>query len=151
MWKITLALSLLAAPLSACRLPFEPTLEAATAKAVARDLPILMLFTGSDWSLRSVTLDKELLENQAIEKILETSFILMMVDFPQRLKLAATQQSANTALAEKFQVSHFPTLISLRPDGSEIGRLEFHAATVDSMTKTLNGWLSQAGKTGQGN
>ncbi|GAA5134419.1 hypothetical protein GCM10023213_06110 [Prosthecobacter algae] len=110
-----------------------------------------MLFTGSDWSLRSVTLDKELLENQAIEKILETSFILMMVDFPQRVKLVATQQSANTALAEKFQVSHFPTLISLRPDGSEIGRLEFHSATVDSMTKTLNGWISQATKTGQGN
>lgn len=116
-------------------------------KATARDQPILLLFTGSDWSLRSVTLDKELLENQTIEKILETSFILMMVDFPQRVKLASEQQRANTALAEKFQVSHFPTLISLRSDGSEIGRLEFHAATVESMAKILHDWLSRAGKT----
>ncbi len=151
MWKTAsvLAICLHASSLQACKFPFEPSFSAASAKATSRGWPVLVIFTGSDWSLRSVTLDKDLLEHQAIEKLIETSFIPVLADFPQRTKLATAVQKANADMAEKYAVTHFPTLIATRADGSEIGRLEFNRETVDSLMKTLQDWASQTKPSGQ--
>ncbi|MES2594470.1 MAG: thioredoxin family protein [Verrucomicrobiota bacterium] len=127
----------------ACNLPFEPTLASAQAKAAKRQCPVLLLFTGLDWSPRSITLDKRLLEHALIEGLIERTFVPMLVDFPQRVKLSAELQRTNLALAEKYEVTHFPTLIALTEDGQEIGRLKYHEETVPSLTAILEGWATR--------
>ncbi len=130
----------------ACNLPFEPTLESAQVKAARLQRPVLVLFTGLDWSPRSIALDKRLLEHAVIEGLIERSFVPLLVDFPQRVKLLPEHQRMNLALAEKHQVTHFPTLIALTQDGQEIGRLEYHEETVASLTAILEGWSKLQGK-----
>ena len=129
-------------PARGCNLPFEPTIEAAQVKAGARKCPILLFFTGLDWSPRSILLDKRLLEHAVIEKVIEDSFVPVLVDFPQRDKLAPELQRTNLALAERFNVTHFPTLIVLDAQGVEKGRLAFENETVESMKAILEGWLA---------
>lgn len=124
----------------ACNLPFEPNVESARVKAAKRQCPVLVLFTGLDWSPRSIALDKRLLEHAVIEGLIERSFVPVLVDFPQRVKLSADLQRINLALAEKHEVTHFPTLIALSQDGEEIGRLEYQEETVASFTTILEGW-----------
>lgn len=145
-WKNALAaLAIVLAPAAdGCNLPFEPTLESALAKAKTRNQPVFLLFTGSDWSLRSVKLDKELLEHQTVEALLESSFVPVLVDFPQRVKLAPAVQRANRHLAEKFQVKHFPTMIALDREGKEIGRLEFQSGTVESLLAVIEKWIASS-------
>jgi hypothetical protein len=129
-------------PAWGCNLPFEPTIESAQAKAGARKCPVLLLFTGLDWSPRSILLDKRLLEHAVIEKVIEDSFIPVLVDFPQREKLTPELQRTNLALAERFNVTHFPTMIALDAQGVETGRLAFEDETVDSLKAILEGWLA---------
>lgn len=124
-----------------CNLPFEPTIESAQAKANERKCPVLLLFTGLDWSPRSILLDKRLLEHAVIEKVIEDSFVPVLVDFPQRQKLPIESQRINLALAERFNVTHFPTMIVLDAKGREAGRLAFIEETVESMEAILEGWL----------
>jgi Thioredoxin-like len=126
----------------ACKLPFEPTVELAQAKAEKRQCPVLLLFTGLDWSPRSITLDKRLLEHAVIEGLIERSFVPVLVDFPQRVKLSAELQRINLDLAERHGVAHFPTLIALTHEGREIGRLDYQEETVSSLTAILEGWAN---------
>lgn len=126
-----------------CNLPFEPTVEQAQAKAEKRQCPVLLFFTGLDWSPRSITLDKRLLEHAVIEGLIERTFVPVLVDFPQRVKLSADLQRMNLALAEKHGVQHFPTLIALTHDGQEIGRLKYQEETVASLSALLEGWAEK--------
>jgi len=128
--------------LRACNLPFEPTVEMAQAKAEKRQCPVLLLFTGLDWSPRSITLDKRLLEHAVIEGLIERLFVPVLVDFPQRVKLSADLQRMNLDLAERHGVDHFPTLIALTHNGQEIGRLDYQEETVASLTAILKGWAN---------
>ena len=126
----------------ACNLSFESTVELAQAKAEKRQCPVLLLFTGLDWSPRSITLDKRLLEHAVIEGLIERSFVPVLVDFPQRVKLSAELQRINLDLAERHGVTHFPTLIALTHDGREIGRLNYQEETISSLTAILEGWAN---------
>ncbi|MBL9143547.1 MAG: thioredoxin family protein [Verrucomicrobiaceae bacterium] len=135
-----MAASLGAAASNACNLPFEPTLASAQVKAAQRHCPVLLLFTGLDWSPRSIALDRRLLEHAIIEKVIEDSFVPVLVDFPQRVKLAPDLQRANLVLAERFKITHFPTIVALDGDAREIGRLEFKDETVTSLKGVLDGW-----------
>ena len=103
---------------------------------------MLLLFTGLDWSPRSIVLDRRLLEHAIIEKVIEDSFVPVLVDFPQRVKLAPDLQRTNLALAERFNVTHFPTLIALDGNGMEMGRLKFSDETVESLKQILENWVS---------
>lgn len=133
-----------AVTVEACNLPFEPSLESAQVKAQRRQCPVLLLFTGLDWSPRSIALDKRLLEHAVIEGLIEKSFVPVLVDFPQRLKLSVEQQQVNLALAERFKVKHFPTLIALGADGQELNRLNYEEETVPSLSAILENWARES-------
>lgn len=139
-WLTACFLGVSLAPIHACNLPFEPSLTEALKKAALRDQPVLVVVTGSDWSPRSVKLDKELLEHQEVEALIEQSFVPLLVDFPQRVRLPEAQAAENRAFAEKYQVRHFPTLIALNEDGQEIGRLSFQQASPVEIMKLLKTW-----------
>ncbi|MDB6138998.1 MAG: thioredoxin-related protein [Verrucomicrobiaceae bacterium] len=139
-----LAVTLFTSParLAACGIEWLDSLEQTTATAAEKHRPVLLFFTGSDWSPRSMTLDKQVFEDKPFAAFVSASFSLFQLDFPQRIAAAGPLMKTYAALAEKHGVSHFPTLLALRPDGTEIGRLEYNGETAAQVTALASGWLA---------
>lgn len=53
------------------------------------------------------------------------SVVLLEVDFPRSKPLAADLQRDNQAMAEKYGIEGFPTILILAADGRELGRLGY--------------------------
>lgn len=129
----------------ACNLPFAPSLEQGQKLSHETGKPLLVIFTGSDWSPRSITLDKNILEHAVVEELIIQSFVPVLVDFPQRVKLSESARSANLTVAERFSVTYFPTVLALRADGTEIGRLGYENESAEAMEKLLSKWSKSQG------
>lgn len=95
----------------------------AQTRAKAEGKMVMLEFTGSDWCPPCKKMKAEVFPSADFKAFAEKNLVLVELDFPQRKKLPAAQQQANDALAKKYGVNAFPTLIFLRPDGSKAGEL----------------------------
>jgi len=104
------------------------SLSQAQAQAKAENKLILMNFTGSDWCPWCIKLDKDTLDQQQFVDYANKNLVLVTVDFPQNKEQPADLKAANAALAKKYDVSGFPTLVVAKPDGTavwtQVGYLE---------------------------
>ncbi|HUR46374.1 MAG TPA: thioredoxin family protein [Candidatus Saccharimonadales bacterium] len=95
----------------------------ALAKARASGKPVLIDFTGSDWCPYCIELKKNALSTGEFESFADQNLILVEVDFPRRKKLPAQQLNANEALARRFGIEGFPTLVLVNGEGKVLGRV----------------------------
>jgi len=95
----------------------------ALAKAKASGKPVLLDFTGSDWCPYCIELKKNSLSTAEFESFAEQNLILVEVDFPRRKKIAAEQLKANEALARRFGIEGFPTLVLVSAEGKSMGQV----------------------------
>jgi protein disulfide-isomerase len=58
--------------------------DAAKATAKAEGKPVLLDFTGSDWCVWCIRLDKEVFTREAFVAYADASLVLVELDFPQR-------------------------------------------------------------------
>lgn len=128
---------------SGCGLSWSPSVEDALANAQASKRLAVVVFTGSDWSPRSFKLDEEVLMNAEFAERFERYFALTNADFPQRTPPAPQVLASNTAAATKYQIKAWPTLLALRPDGTEFARIEFSNQPVAQLIETIDQWESQ--------
>jgi hypothetical protein len=122
---------------------WENTFQDALNSATLRERPVVLVFTGSDWSPRSIKLEQEIFSNTEFAAWFGKTFSPCNADFPQRRPLPDATLTENTSLAMKFNVKHFPTLVALRPDGTEFARLEYNAETLAQMTAIVKSWLTR--------
>ena len=85
----------------------------------------LVDFTGSDWCIWCKRLDEEVFSKPAFKDYVKDKYQLVMVDFPQAKPLPKEQAKANEALAKKYKVQGFPTVLIVDATGKEIGRLGY--------------------------
>lgn len=81
---------------------------------------ILLKFSGSDWCVPCIRLQKQIMDNEQFQIFSDKNLILMNADFPRlkKNKLSKDDQEKNDALAEKFNKDGiFPKLILLNSDG----------------------------------
>ncbi|CAI8334931.1 MAG: Disulfide bond reductase DsbH [Opitutia bacterium UBA7350] len=97
---------------------WETDFEAAQAKAKATGKPMLLDFTGSDWCGWCIRLKKEVFSQAEFIDYAASAFVLVTVDFPRGKPQSEALQQQNDALAKKYGVSGFPTIILLSPDGA---------------------------------
>lgn len=98
----------------------------AVRQGVEKKLPLLLFFSGSDWSARSMQLKHEALESDAFQEKIQERFVCVEIDFPRHTQLPTTQlREQNEMLRERFGVTNYPTLILLAADGREIARLGY--------------------------
>ena len=97
--------------------------DAAFKTAREKSRPVLMLFTGSDWSPGCIGLKQKVLSTPEFKKLTAENFVLLYVDFPAHTKLPAELEKRNRQLLEKTEFEGFPTTFILAPDGKEIGRI----------------------------
>lgn len=129
MKSILLSLLLLSLPfhLRADEAPslWTPDLPAALAQAGKEHRLVLVLFTGSDWCVWCHRLRDEILTKDHFLNYAKENLVLAVIDFPREKPLPQAQQEQNFALAQKFSVTIYPTLLVLNQAGEEVGRMAY--------------------------
>jgi len=97
----------------------------AQARAKAEKKLVLLDFTGSDWCIWCQKLSKEVFATDEFAAYAKTNLVLVEVDFPRKKSLSDSQKAANEALAKKYSIRGFPTLILLDAEGKLLGQLSY--------------------------
>ena len=100
-------------------------LDAAKALAKAKNLPLLLNFTGSDWCGWCKLMDKNVFSTEAWKNYATQNMVTVFIDFPKDKSLVpAKLVERNKTLSEKLAVEGYPTYILLAPDGEkQLGKL----------------------------
>ena len=93
---------------------------AAKIKAAAEQKPLLLDFTGSDWCGWCIKLDKEVFSQKAFKEFAADNLVLVELDFPRGKEQSEDLKAQNKALAEKYGIRGFPTILVLSPKGELI-------------------------------
>jgi thiol:disulfide interchange protein len=97
-------------------------------QAKAEHKLVLADFTGSDWCVWCKKLDKETLSTQEFADYAKKNLVLLQLDYPDKKPQPDDLKAANKALAKKYNIQGYPTLMAFKPDGSvawqNIGYLE---------------------------
>lgn len=115
--------------------------DKALAQAKAQKKPILVDFTGSDWCIWCMKLDKEVFSQPAFDNWAQKKAILLKLDFPRRSAQSDAVKKANAALVQKYQVQGFPTILILDENGNEKARTGYRQGGAENYVKQLDGLI----------
>jgi thiamine biosynthesis lipoprotein len=117
------------------------------ARASIEQKTILMIFSGSDWCLPCIQLDKTIFSDTTFLHFAGKRLILLRVDFPQRKKLSPDEKAKNEKLADEFNPrGTFPLLLLVNPKRLVIASLNYERYTVNSFVQEIKDALEMAGK-----
>ena len=116
---------------------WETNLPKAQAAAKAANKSVLLDFTGSDWCGWCIKLHKEVFSKPEFVEYAAKNLVLVEVDFPTKKKLSAEQKKANDALAAKYKIKGYPTIIVLNSDGKKVGELGYQPGGPEAFIASL--------------
>ncbi len=96
--------------------------ETALAYAKANQKNLLLNFTGSDWCIWCIKLDKEVFSKDEFLSFARENLVLVKLDFPSRTGQPAELKENNQKLQKQFKVEGYPTIVLLNSEGREIAR-----------------------------
>lgn len=108
------------------------------------DRPVLINFTGSDWCPWCFRLRDEVFVQPEFADYAKDNLILLTIDFPSKKKLPAEEIKANQALAEKYDIEGYPTILLLDAHEMEIARTGYQPGGAQSYVKHLQDLISEA-------
>lgn len=112
--------------------------EAAKAQAKAENKPLLLDFTGSDWCGWCIKLNKEVFSKDAFKEYASAELVLVELDFPRDAsKLPEGVAEQNEALAGKFSVKGFPTILILSPDGKLVDKTGYQRGGAEAYVEHI--------------
>ena len=98
--------------------------DKALALAAEKKLPVVMVFTGSDWSPEDRTFKTDVLESKVLRDFTAGKAVLLCIDFPRSTLLPRTIARKNGELLRKYQPSNLPATVLLDAAGEKIGGFE---------------------------
>jgi protein disulfide-isomerase len=131
------------APTSETHGLWQTDLPSALATAKAENKHILMDFSGSDWCGWCIKLENEVFSKAAFIDYAQENLVLVLVDFPRKTQLPAEQAAANQALAQKYQVQGFPTVLILNPQGELVERTGYQQGGPDAYVDMIKKAIGQ--------
>jgi thioredoxin-related protein len=96
----------------------------AQSEAKAEKKLLVMDFNGSDWCPPCQELRKNVFNTPEFRQFAQQNAVLLDVDFPHQKRQTEEVKRASEALAQKFSVEAFPTVIVIGPDGKELKKME---------------------------
>lgn len=137
--------------ISANAADWETDFEKASADASKSGKYMLLDFSGSDWCGWCIKLDKEVFNTAEFKEFAEKNLVCVMIDFPNKKKQDDVLKAQNTALAKKYDVQGYPTVIVLTPDGAVVERTGYRKGGAGEYVKFLQTMIDdhkqkQAGK-----
>jgi disulfide reductase len=116
------------AAVHATELKWSTDFNQALDQARADGKMVLLDFTGSDWCPWCVKFDHEVLETGQFAAYARAKLELVWVDFPRAKLQDGALKQANKALASRYHVTGYPTLVLVNYAGNELGRQVGYAA-----------------------
>ena len=104
---------------------------------------VLLLFTGSDWCPPCMYMERNVFSSEQFTKLADKEFVRVMLDFPRNKKQSASLEADNEALAQKFSIKGFPTVIVVDASGKEIAR-HVGSCSLTKLIEWLTGTLAKA-------
>ena len=105
--------------------PWLTDFTKAQSQARTEKKAMLLNFTGSDWCGWCIRLQREVFSKPEFDEYARKNLVLVEVDFPKRKAQSDALLRANRALAQRFSVEGYPTLVVLDSAGKELGRLGY--------------------------
>ncbi len=99
---------------------------------------MLIDFTGSDWCSACVQLRRNVLDNPDFRAYADERFVLMEVDLPQRKSFDPVLRAKNEAIAARYGVAAYPTIMVLNPQGGVLGGFQEGDKTVKEAIAVLD-------------
>jgi thioredoxin-related protein len=100
--------------------------------------PLLLAFLGTDWSISSLKLDREVFDQAEFADDAKYNFLLCKLHFYQTQERSPEIVRQNEELAIRYQVEKFPTVIVLSPVGEQLGRLGYISGGVEKFAAEVN-------------
>lgn len=135
------ALASFATPSPACDASDDVDYRIAAERARSLGKPLLLAFLGTDWSLTSLRLDREVFDQPAFADNQTYDFLLCKIHFYQTRERPPEIGEQNRQLAERFGITEFPTVVVLDARGNEIGRLGYVSGGVAYFGGAVNALL----------
>ncbi len=101
---------------------WETDFKKASTTAKASGKYMLLDFSGSDWCGWCIRLEKEVFSQDAFKDFTEENLVCVLVDFPRAKEQTKELKQQNQALARKYGIKGYPTIIILSPDGESVGK-----------------------------
>ena len=119
MKKLILSLLLLATVTARAEVTWLTDFDAAKAKGVKENKPVLVDFTGSDWCPPCIQLHKVVFESAEFAAV-ASKYVLVELDYPRKTPQAPELKAKNAELSKKFGISGFPTVLLIDAKSGEV-------------------------------
>ena len=109
--------------------------DTAKVEAEQANKKLILVFSGSDWCIPCIKLEKEIWENSSFIQYAEQHYVLFRADFPKRKKntLPETIQQLNDRLASEYNPKgYFPLVVVLDAKGKVKGQLGYEKLTPEA-------------------
>ena len=109
--------------------------DTAKVEAEQANKKLILVFSGSDWCIPCIKLEKEIWENSSFIQYAEQHYVLFRADFPKRKKnkLPETIQQLNDRLASEYNPKgYFPLVVVLDTQGKVRGQLGYEKLTPEA-------------------
>lgn len=123
---------------------WQTDISVAQKLATDHNLPIILVFQGSDWCAPCMKLDREVWSTETFKSFAEDHFVMLQADFPRKKKntLAEKQEMQNKELAEKYNKQGiFPLVVILDKNGHVLGETGYKKLTPGEYIEHLNSFL----------
>ncbi|MBR5185571.1 MAG: thioredoxin family protein [Akkermansia sp.] len=95
--------------------------EEAKARAQAENKAIFTNFTGSDWCGYCMRMKQQVLDTPEFQAYVRDKFVLLEIDLPRRKQLEETVREERRNLCRRYEVTGFPTFVSMSHTGEVLG------------------------------
>ncbi|WP_100934199.1 thioredoxin family protein [Candidatus Chlamydia corallus] len=102
---------------------WHPNYQEALQKSKEAELPLLVVFSGSDWNGSCMKIWKEVLESPEFIKRVRGKFVCVEVDYLKHRPQVEGIRKQNIALKSKFKINELPCIILLSHEEREIYRI----------------------------
>ena len=109
--------------------------DIARVEAEQANKKLILVFSGSDWCIPCIKLEKEIWESSSFTQYAEQYYVLFRADFPKRKKnkLPEMIQKLNDRLASKYNSKgYFPLVVVLDAKGKFKGQLGYEKLTPEA-------------------
>ena len=131
-------------PALSCDVSDDTNFPRTAALAKSTNRPLLLAFIGTDWSISSLKLDREVFDQAEFADNSKYNFLLCKLHFYQTQERSPETIRQNDELATKYKIEEFPTIIVLSPDGREIGRLGYIPGGVKAFAAAVNAIVAKS-------
>lgn len=119
------------APAASASSSWLVSFDEALREAARRNVNVLALFTGYDWSPASRRFQDEVANQADFLNAFSRDHVLLRLDFPMRTPISSEEREQNEKLRARYGVTSYPTLLVLAASGERLREIDLTASRVD--------------------